>query len=103
MSQHKCETGGLSGKPLKNVADETLKDVYALTQGRIPIIGVGGVSSGEDAYQKILYAASCVQVYTALVYQGPPLVASVCSQLDKCLKKDGFKSVEDAIGAYHKK
>ena len=102
-SSHKSETGGLSGKPLKNISDETIKAVYALTQGRIPIIGVGGVSSGEDAYQKILYGASCVQVYTALVYQGPPLVATVCAQLDSCLQKGGFKSVQDAVGAFHKK
>ncbi|KAG5880015.1 hypothetical protein JTB14_037404 [Gonioctena quinquepunctata] len=72
-SDHKQETGGLSGTPLKNVSTEMIRDMRRLTNG-MPIIGVGGISTGQDAYEKIKAGASLVQLYTALIYEGPPVV-----------------------------
>jgi dihydroorotate dehydrogenase len=69
------ESGGLSGPPLKDLSTETLRDMYRLTKGRVTLIGAGGVSSGADAYDKLRAGASAVQLYTALVYEGPTVVA----------------------------
>ncbi|GAX80868.1 hypothetical protein CEUSTIGMA_g8303.t1 [Chlamydomonas eustigma] len=96
------ETGGLSGPPLFALATQTLSDMYRLTGGKIPIVGCGGVSSGEDAYKKIRAGASLVQIYTALAYEGPKAVPDIKEGLAACLKRDGFKSVAEAVGADHK-
>ncbi|XP_069882305.1 dihydroorotate dehydrogenase (quinone), mitochondrial isoform X2 [Dipodomys merriami] len=96
------ETGGLSGKPLRDLSTQTIREMYALTQGRIPIIGVGGVSSGQDALEKIQAGASLVQLYTALTYRGPPVVGRVKRELEALLKEQGFSRVTDAIGADHR-
>ena len=71
---HAHETGGLSGAPLFAMSTEVLREMYRLTKGRLPIIGVGGIGSGEDAYRKIRAGASLVQLYSALTYEGPALV-----------------------------
>lgn len=97
-SEHKDESGGLSGKPLKEKSTQLIQDTYKLTQGKIPIIGVGGVSSGQDAYEKILAGASAVQIYTSFAFQGPPVVVQIKKELDELLKANGFESVQDAIG-----
>ncbi|XP_002734875.1 dihydroorotate dehydrogenase (quinone), mitochondrial-like, partial [Saccoglossus kowalevskii] len=97
-SPEKGETGGLSGPPLKELSTNTLKDMYKLTQGEIPIIGVGGISNGQDAYEKIRAGASLVQLYTSLTYQGPPVVKKIKQELVLLLKKDGFQSVSEAVG-----
>ena len=73
--------------------------MYALTRGKLTIVGAGGVGSGRDAYDKIRAGASAVQLYTALVYDGPPLVPRIKSELAALLKADGFASVADAVGA----
>ncbi|CAA0834826.1 Dihydroorotate dehydrogenase (quinone)-mitochondrial [Striga hermonthica] len=93
------ETGGLSGKPLFNLSTNILRDMYILTKGRIPLIGCGGVSSGEDAYKKIRAGATLVQLYTAFAYGGPALIPQIKDELAKCLEKDGFKSIYEAVGA----
>lgn len=93
------EAGGLSGKPLFSLSTNILKDMYILTKGRIPLIGCGGVSSGEDAYKKIRAGASLVQLYTAFAYGGPALIPQIKAELAECLERDGFKSVYDAVGA----
>ncbi|KAE9618522.1 hypothetical protein Lal_00047368 [Lupinus albus] len=93
------ETGGLSGKPLLNLSTNILKDMYILTRGRIPLIGCGGISSGEDAYKKIRAGASLVQLYTAFAYGGPALIPQIKAELAECLERDGFKSIIDAVGA----
>jgi len=98
----KSETGGLSGKPLKSLATQTITDMFRLTKGTVPIIGVGGVSSGADAYEKIRSGACLVQIYSAFAYQGPPVVYTIASELAELLRKDGFKSVHDAVGVDHK-
>jgi len=97
-SHSRSEEGGLSGRPLKTLSIATLRDIRSLSQGRIPLIGVGGIASAEDAYAFIRAGASLVQVYTALVYQGFNLVRRINEGLVQLLARDGFKSVESAVG-----
>ncbi|XP_019835584.2 dihydroorotate dehydrogenase (quinone), mitochondrial isoform X2 [Bos indicus] len=99
----RSEPGGLSGKPLRDLSTQTIREMYALTQGRVPIVGVGGVSSGQDALEKIRAGASLVQLYTALTYRGPPVVGGVKRELEALLKEQGFARVTDAIGADHRR
>jgi dihydroorotate dehydrogenase len=94
--------GGLSGKPLFAPSTACLAAMYRFTGGRIPIIGCGGVASGADAYAKIRAGASLVQLYSALVFQGPGLVKRIKSELAALLRRDGFKSVADAVGTGQK-
>ena len=101
-SANRVEAGGLSGPPLFPAATETLREFYALTSGRVTLVGVGGISSGADAYAKIRAGASLVQLYTALVYAGPGLVAEIKRDLAALVKRDGFASVADAVGADHR-
>jgi dihydroorotate dehydrogenase len=101
-SPEKAEAGGLSGAPLLDMATDLLADMYRLTHGRVLLVGAGGVSSGADAYAKIRAGATLVQLYTALVYEGPGLVKRINSELADLLKRDGFKTVADAVGAAHR-
>ena len=96
------ETGGLSGRPVFGPSTDMLRKVYAKTEGKIPLIGVGGVASGRDAYEKIRAGASLVQLYTALVFHGPALIPAIKRDLADCLKQDGFASVAQAVGADHR-
>jgi dihydroorotate dehydrogenase len=98
----RAEKGGLSGPPVREMSTMKIRHAYALTQGRVPIIGLGGVASGADAYVKIRAGASLVQLYTALVYQGPGLIERINKELIACLQRDGFKTITEAIGADHK-
>lgn len=97
-SPHKSEVGGLSGKPLRPLADDTLRRAYLLTEGQITLIGVGGISSAEDAYQRIRAGASLVQLYSALIYQGIGLIPRILEGLERRLEKDGFSHIREAIG-----
>jgi dihydroorotate dehydrogenase len=94
--------GGLSGKPLFGPSTACLATMYRFTQGRIPIIGCGGIASGADAYAKIRAGATLVQLYSALVFHGPGLVGRIKSELAALLRRDGFASVRDAVGADQK-
>ena len=94
-----AEAGGLSGRPLMAPSTALLREMAQRTEGRLPIIGVGGVASGADAYAKIRAGASLVQLYTALVYQGPGLIDAIKRDLAELLEADGFKSVGEAVGA----
>jgi dihydroorotate dehydrogenase len=96
------EAGGLSGRPLFGPSTAVLADLYRLTEGKLPLIGVGGVASGEDAYRKIRAGASLVQLYTALVYRGPALIGRIKAELARLLREDGFASVAAAVGADHR-
>jgi len=96
--RHADETGGLSGAPLMDMATDVLADIRRLTKGTVPLVGVGGVSSGTDAYKKIRAGASLVQLYTALTFQGADLVTKIKRDLASNLKRDGYKRLEDAIG-----
>jgi dihydroorotate dehydrogenase len=98
VARHAHEAGGLSGRPLLAPSTALLADMYRLTQGRLPLIGVGGVASAADAYAKIRAGASLVQLYTALVFEGPDLVRRIKSGLAALLRNDGFGSIAEAVG-----
>lgn len=98
-SPHKSQQGGMSGAPLFKLSTAVLKAVYALTGGRVPLVGVGGVFTGRDAYIKIRAGASLVQLYSAMVYDGPGVGARVAAELAQCLRADGFVHVAEAVGA----
>ncbi|MFW2587945.1 quinone-dependent dihydroorotate dehydrogenase [Sagittula sp. SSi028] len=98
QSTHKAEAGGLSGTPLFEKSTRTLAQLSQLTNGALPIIGVGGVSSAEQAYEKIRAGASAVQLYTALIYHGLSLGADIATGLDRLLARDGFANVAQAVG-----
>jgi len=97
-SSHKEEGGGLSGAPLFHPSTEILKEFYAVSGGKIDLIGVGGISNGAQAYAKIRAGAKAVQLYSALVFQGPGLVTQINQDLKVRLKADGFSSIADAVG-----
>jgi dihydroorotate dehydrogenase len=93
------EAGGLSGEPLRELATDALKRVYARVGTRMPIVGVGGVMTAEDAYARIRCGATLVQAYTGYIYGGPGFAPHVLRGLEALLEKDGFSRVSDAIGA----
>jgi dihydroorotate dehydrogenase len=97
-SAHRDEKGGLSGQPLFEKSTRVLAQLYRATEGKLPIIGVGGVASAEDAYAKIKAGASAVQLYSALVYHGLGLVPQIAEGLDALLKRDGHATVAEAVG-----
>jgi dihydroorotate dehydrogenase len=100
-SPHRHEAGGLSGRPMFARSTQLLAAVHVATQGRLPLIGLGGVASAADAYAKIRAGATLVQLYTALVYAGPRLVQDITDGLADLLRRDGFARVGDAVGADH--
>jgi dihydroorotate dehydrogenase len=97
-SRHKTEAGGLSGRPLTGQANACLTAMYRYTRGRIALIGCGGIASGADAYARIRAGADLVQLYSALVFQGPALVQRIKRELARLLRADGFVRVADAVG-----
>jgi dihydroorotate dehydrogenase len=99
LGRHRGEAGGLSGAPLFEPSTRVLADFHRLTDGRLPLIGAGGIASGAQAYAKIRAGASLVQLYTALVYHGPTLIGRIARELAELLRRDGFASVADAVGA----
>ena len=98
ISRHKGEAGGLSGAPLRDMAQQRVIDFRKASGGQLPLIGVGGITSAEDAYARIRAGASLVQIYSALVYQGPGLACRINKQLARHLKADGFSNIAEAIG-----
>jgi dihydroorotate dehydrogenase len=97
-SPHKSEMGGLSGAPLFEKSTRILAQLSLLTNGQLPLIGVGGIANAEQAYAKIRAGASAVQIYTAMVYHGITLATDIASGLDALLERDGFASVAEAVG-----
>ena len=96
-SSFKGETGGLSGAPIKPFARRALQAATEAAQGRLPLIAVGGIDSGAEAYERIRMGASAVQIYSALVYRGPRLVKDIKADLLARLRADGFNTLSDAI------
>lgn len=92
------QRGGLSGRPLFEISTQKLERMYKLTEGRVPLIGVGGIFTAEDAYTKILAGASLVQLYTALIYEGSEVIGRIHKGLAELLKRDGYESISDAVG-----
>lgn len=97
-SRHKAQAGGLSGAPLFDRSTRVLASLSAITEGRMPLIGVGGIGSAEQARQKILAGASAVQLYSALVYQGLSLAARIARDLDGLLARDGVANIAQMVG-----
>jgi dihydroorotate dehydrogenase len=95
------EQGGLSGRPLFAPSTALLGEIYRLTEGKIPLVGAGGVASAADAYAKIRAGGSLVQLYTALVFEGPALIGRIKRGLADLLRSDGFASIGEAVGADH--
>jgi dihydroorotate dehydrogenase len=97
-SIHADQAGGLSGAPLFVRSTEVLRTMHRLTQGKLVLVGVGGISSGADAYAKIKAGASLVQLYTALTFEGPALITRIKRELLELLERDGLKSIASAVG-----
>ena len=98
-SPHAGETGGLSGAPLRDLAQQRLRDFRKATGGAIPLVGVGGIASAEDAWARIRAGASLVQLYSAMVYEGPSLPRRIVRGLEQLMKRDGFASIAEAVGS----
>ena len=98
-SHHAAESGGLSGAPLRALALERLRDFRNATAGELPLIGVGGIASAEHAWERIRAGASLVQLYSALVYEGPGLGARIVRGIERLMKRDGFTTIAEAIGS----
>ena len=99
VSPRRNEAGGLSGRPLFDRSTALLAALYRVTEGHIPLIGVGGVASGADAYAKIRAGASLVQLYSALIYEGPALIDRIKAELAELVSRDGFTHIADAVGS----
>tara|TARA_B100000686_G_C16728255_1_gene939074 strand:+ start:482 stop:1528 length:1047 start_codon:yes stop_codon:yes gene_type:complete len=97
-SKIKIEEGGLSGEPLKEISTKIIKKFHKQLNGKIPIIGVGGVNSGKSAYEKIIAGASLVQLYTGLIYKGPAIVKEIKKELINILKNEKIVNIIDAVG-----
>ncbi|MEI6222615.1 MAG: quinone-dependent dihydroorotate dehydrogenase [bacterium] len=98
LSKNKAETGGLSGLPLKDKATKIIRYIAKKTDGKLPIIGVGGIFTAEDAYEKIKAGASLVQIYTSMVYEGPALPKRICKGLVTLMEKNGKQNIADVVG-----
>ncbi len=98
LDSQKNEKGGLSGKPLKDISTSLIKKFYKETKGKIQIIGVGGVDSGQSAFEKICAGADAVQLYTGMVYKGPGVVKEMKKELILILKKEKLKNIRQAVG-----
>src|SRR5690606_7195696 len=98
-SRHAAETGGLSGAPLKDLALTRLRAFRRATGGALPLIGVGGIASAEDAWQRIRAGASLVQLYSAMIYEGPGIARRIVRGLEALMRRDGFTSVAEAVGS----
>jgi dihydroorotate dehydrogenase len=92
------EPGGLSGKPLRALATSFVRHLYQAVQGKLPIIGVGGIFSAEDAYEKIKAGASAVQIFTGFVYEGPGIAKRINEGLIRLMERDGYRSISEAVG-----
>jgi dihydroorotate dehydrogenase len=98
-SRYKDEQGGLSGAPLKGLALKALRDFRSASGGELPLIGVGGIATAEDAWERICAGASLVQLYSAMVYEGPGIARRIALGLAARLKLHGFSSISDAVGS----
>lgn len=97
-SAHAGEGGGLSGAPLKDMALERLRDFRKATGGALPLVGVGGIATAEDAWQRIRAGASLVQLYSAMVYEGPGIARRITAGLERLLADSGYASIAAAVG-----
>ncbi len=101
IDEHSQMEGGLSGGPLFSLSTKVLSQAYKFSRGRLVLVGVGGVSSGAEAYEKICSGANLIELYTSLIYEGPSLIKKIENELTDLLNKNGFKCVSDAVGSYY--
>ncbi|HEY1718165.1 MAG TPA: dihydroorotate dehydrogenase (quinone), partial [Verrucomicrobiae bacterium] len=94
-----AQAGGLSGKPLRARSTEIIRHIFKQTNGKLPIIGVGGIFSTDDAWEKITAGASLLQIYTGLVFEGPGLTKKIVAGLRKKLEMVGMKNLREAVGS----
>jgi dihydroorotate dehydrogenase len=98
-SNHANEAGGLSGAPLKPLALGALRRFHSASGGEMPLIGVGGIATAEDAWERIRAGASLIQLYTAMVYEGPGVAARIARGLAHLLRREGFANIAEAVGS----
>lgn len=98
QSRHAGEAGGLSGAPLHDLALQRLRDFRKASEGRLPLIGVGGIAGAEQAWARIRAGASLVQLYSAMVYEGPGIARTLLPRLEALMRRDGFGSIAEAVG-----
>ena len=98
-SHHASEVGGLSGAPLRALALQRVRDFRSATGGEVPLIGGGGIATAEHAWERIQAGASLVQLYSAMVYEGPGLGARIAKGIEQLMRRDGFSSVAEAVGS----
>ena len=98
LDHKKNEKGGLSGKPIRDLSTEFIKKFYKILEGKIPIIGVGGVDSGKSAFEKLCAGASAVQLYTGMIYKGPTIVREIKKELITIMKDKGIKNIKEIVG-----
>ena len=98
LDNNKNEIGGLSGKPLRDISTQVIKKFYSKLQGKIPIIGVGGVDSGRSALDKIKAGANALQIYTSMIYKGPTIAKDIKKELINLIRQEGFQNIKEAIG-----
>jgi len=99
QSRHAGEAGGLSGAPLRDLAQQRLRDFRKATGAKLPLIGVGGIATAEDAWARIRAGASLVQLYSAMVYAGPGLARQITRGLERLMRRDGFSTIAEAVGS----
>jgi dihydroorotate dehydrogenase len=97
-----AQTGGLSGRPLRQRSTEVIRHLYRQCRGTLPIIGVGGIFDAADAWEKITAGATLVQIYTSLIYRGPGVAKEIVKGLRKRMRKEGFQRIEQAVGTANK-
>jgi len=102
ISENRIEIGGLSGRPLKELSNKATYRFYELTNGKLPIIGAGGIETGQDALERIKSGASLIQIYTSMVYEGPIIVNKIRRELVEEMSKQGYKNISEAIGVNFK-
>jgi dihydroorotate dehydrogenase len=100
-SVNRSEAGGLSGRPISALVTSFIEHIYRSTRGRVPIIGVGGIFSAADAYEKIAAGANAVQIYTGWIYEGPAAVRRINLGLLRLLERDGLSHISEAVGYAH--
>ena len=98
VSRHAEEAGGLSGAPLADLAAQRVRDFRSASGGRLPIVAAGGIASAEQAWDRIRAGASLIQIYSAMVYEGPGLAGRIAHGLERLAARDGFARVADAVG-----
>ncbi|MFM6931156.1 MAG: dihydroorotate dehydrogenase (quinone), partial [Novosphingobium sp.] len=99
QSRHAGEAGGLSGAPLHDLALQRLRDFRKASEGRLPLIGVGGIATADQAWARIRAGASLVQLYSAMVYEGPGIARAILPRLEGLMRRDGFSSIAEAVGS----